>query len=103
MVSVPLGRGAYERLYTGSPEVELVNRWVEENPTNLKEGVALIARPGTTPVTQFDTGGYPDYGSMRGNYTLGGLFFDSLFVVCGYNLYRINKNGTIIPIAGAIS
>ena len=102
MTSVPLGRGAYERLYTGSPEIELLNRWVEENPANLKEGVALIARPGTKQIQQFDQGGFSGYGAMRGNYTLSGLFFDSLFVVCGEQLFRINKNGTWFQIAGII-
>lgn len=102
MTSVPLGRGAYERNYTGSPEIELLNRWVEENPANLKEGVALIARPGSKQIQQFDQGGFSGFGSMRGNYTLSGLFFDSLFVVCGDQLFRINKNGTWFQIAGII-
>lgn len=103
MTSVPLGRGAYERLYAGSPEIELLNRWVEDNPANLKEGVALIARPGTKQIHQFNQGGFPDFGAMRGNYTLSGLFFDSLFVVCGDQLFRINKDGTSFQIAGVIN
>lgn len=103
MTTVPLGRGAYERLYTGAPEVELVNRWVETNPANLKEGVALIARPGTKQINLFSPGAYPELGSMRGNYNLSGLFNDSLFVVCGENFYRVDKDGDTVQIAGVIN
>jgi len=103
MTSVPLGRGAFKRLYTGSPEVKLINRWVEANPTNLKEGVGLITRPGTKQFATFDPGGFTDFGSMRGNYTLSGLFADSLFVVCGDAFYKINTAGTIIHILGVIN
>jgi len=103
MTTVPLGRGAYKRLYTGAPEVELVNRWVEANPANLKEGVALISRPGTTPYATYDPGGFTDLGSMRGNYTLSGLFNDSLFVVAGDAFYKINISEVTIPITGVIN
>ena len=103
MTEVPLGRGAYKRLYTGSPEVKLVNRWLEANPANLREGVAVIARPGTTNVEQFSPGGFSGFGSMRGNYTLSGLFDDSLFCVCGDTLYRLRLDGQIDTITGVIS
>lgn len=103
MTDVPLGRGAYKRLYAGSPEIELKNRWVEANPANPVEGTAVLARPGTTPLATLNPGGYPDLGSMRGNYTLSGLFDDSLFVVCGDRLYRISEDMTITPITGTIS
>jgi hypothetical protein len=103
MTTVPLGRGAYTRLYTGAPEIELINRWVESNPANLKEGVALISRPGTTPYTELSPGGFSELGSMRGNYTLDGLFNDSLFVVCGDSFYKINIAEVTIPITGVIN
>ena len=101
-VNVPLGRGAYKRLYTGAPEVQLLNRWVEANPANPTEQVSLIARPGTTLIKTFDQGVFNGYGSMRGNYYLSGLFHDSLFVVCGETLYRIRENGDVTPIVGTI-
>lgn len=106
MVGVPLGRGAYKRQYTGAPEIQLVNRWLESNPANMKEQVSLISRPGTRPHSQYNPGGFSGFGSMRGNYTLEGLFFDSLFIVCGDTLYRLNSplNGsTSFPILGVIS
>lgn len=104
MTSVPLGRGAYERLYAGAPIVELKNRWLEQNPANLREGTSVLARPGTTQIEpSFDQGTFAGYGAMRGNYALSGLFSDSLFVVAGSNLYRINQDMTITPIIGTIA
>jgi hypothetical protein len=103
VTNVPLGRGAYRRNYTGAPEVQLLNRWVEANPANPTERVSLIARPGTTHIGTFNQGGWSGYGPMRGNYALSGLFHDSLFVVCGDTLYRIREDGTVATITGVIS
>lgn len=104
MTAVPLGRGAYERLYAGAPVVELLNRWLEANPTNLREGSSVLARPGTTQlIDPLDQGTFDGYGAMRGNYALSGLFSDSLFVVCGSNLYKIALDLTVTPIIGTIA
>lgn len=104
MTAVPLGRGAYERLYAGAPIIELLNRWLEANPANLREGTSVLARPGTTQIgNAFDQGSFSGLGSMRGNYALSGLFDDSLFVVCGSNLFRINQDMSITPITGVIN
>lgn len=104
MTSVPLGRGAYQRTYSGAPVIELLNRWVESNPSNLREGTSILARPGTTQIIDpLNQGTFTGYGPMRGNYTLAGLFDDSLFVVCGSILYRIAEDLTITPITGTIS
>lgn len=106
MTSVPLGKGAYERLYAGAPVIELLNRWLEANPANLREGTAVLARPGTTSlfdIDEFDPGEFEGLGPMRGNYTLGGLFEDALFIVCGTNLYMIETDLTVTPIIGIIS
>lgn len=92
MTTVPLGRGAWKRNYAGEPEVQLLNRWVESNPTNLKEGVALIARPGTNQLLGFNPGAYDGENPMRGQYVLNGLFNDALFVVCGENLYKVTED-----------
>lgn len=104
MTSVPLGKGAYERKYAGAPIIELLNRWLEANPANLREGTAVLARPGTVQIEPaFDQGTFGGYGAMRGNYTLSGLFSDSLFVVSGSNLYRVNLDMTVTPIVGTIA
>lgn len=102
MTAVPLGRGAYKRLYAGTPEVKLLNRWLEANPANLREHSSVLSRPGTTPLLTFDPGTYTGVNKMRGNYSLNGLFADSLFVVCGENLYRVNKDMTVTHITGQI-
>ena len=107
MTAVPLGKGAYERLYAGSPLIQLVNRWLEANPANLREGVGIIARPGTTELESFSPGSYTGQWPMRCNYALNGLFGNDLFVVCGSNLYRLTDNGdntiTVTPITGTIN
>lgn len=104
MTSVPLGRGAYERKYAGAPVVELLNRWLESNPANLREGTSVLARPGTTQlINPLNQGTFTGLGAMRGNFALSGLFNDSLFVVCGSNLYKISQNLTVTPIVGTIT
>lgn len=103
MTAVPLGQGAYKRLYAGTPEVKLLNRWLEANPANLREHSSVLSRPGTTPLLSLDPGTFDGPTLMRGNYSLNGLFDDSLFVVCGENLYRINKDMTVTPIAGVVN
>lgn len=104
MTAVPLGRGAYERLYAGAPIVELLNRWLEANPANLREGTSVLARPGTKQVINpLSPGSFAGLGAMRGNYALSGLFNDSLFVVCGSNLYKIAQDLTVTPIIGTVA
>lgn len=103
MTAVPLGRGAFKRLYAGTPEVKLLNRWLEANPANLREGTSVLARPGTTNLMGLSPGAFSGYGSMRGTYALSGLLSDSLFVVCGNTLYRINQNMTVTTITGTIA
>lgn len=103
MTGVPLGHGAYKRLYAGSPEIRLLNRWLEKNPTNLREGSSVLGRPGTTPLLTFDPGAWEGLSPMRGNYSLSGLFEDALFVVCGTNLYRVKEDMTVIPIVGVVN
>jgi hypothetical protein len=103
MTTIPLGRSAYKRLFAGAPEVKLLNRWLEADPANLREGTAVLARPGTTNLMRLDPGTFSGTQSMRGNYFLNGLFNDSLFTVCGENLYRTNTDMSVTPITGVIS
>lgn len=105
MTTVPLGQGAYERDAAGVPEIRLENRWVEVAPTNLREHSLLLARPGTSPLVSaptFNPGSF-GLGPMRGQYYFGGLFGDSLFVVCGQTLYRVRQDMTVTAISGVIS
>jgi hypothetical protein len=105
MTTIPLGQSAYERLAAGVPEVVLQNRYVEVAPTNLREHTMLLSRPATTPQSPvLSPGAYANkLNVMRGNYFFGGLFSDSLFVVCGENLYRIAADLTVTQISGVIA
>lgn len=96
MTSLPLGVGAYTRKFAGEVEVQLVNRFVEKNPTNLKEHVALLARPGNHLLQQFSGG------KVRNTVSKTGLFNSDLFVCVGENLWRYDGT-TKTQITGTIS
>ena len=97
MTTVPLGVGAYKRTFGGEPEIRLVNRFLETNPTNLREKTALLARPGTNSLYTFT--GTP----FRGSYSTLGLFNGDLFVVAGANFWRYNPVQGATQITGIIS
>lgn len=103
MTTCPLGIGAYERQSAGVPEIVLRNRYAEAAPTNLREHVLLLGRAATSPQKTFSPGSFAGFGPMRGNYFFGGLFDDSLFVVCGSLLYRVHPDMTVTPISGVIN
>jgi hypothetical protein len=96
MVTVPLGTNAYKRTYSGSPEIKLVNRYMEKQPQNLREHIALISRPGTMSVAQFAGG------VVRGLYSVIGFMDSDLFVVSGPNFYRYTVSGVKTQITGVI-
>lgn len=97
MVALPLGQGAYQRNYAYEPEIQMLNRFFESNPTNTEDGTALLARPGTTPLV--DTG---DDATARGFFSAPGLYDGDLFFVMGEQMYRYRPDGTLIPIAGQV-
>lgn len=102
MVTIPLGVQAYKRKYAGEPEVKLVNRFLETNPTNLREKVALLTRAGTDPLTKMDDGANA-VAPNRGTWSKVGLFNGDLFGVSGPNLYRYSSDGTLTHIIGLIN
>lgn len=97
MVSIPLSRGAYERSVGREPDIRLVNRYFEENPSNQEDGVALIRRPATVSLTTVGDG------PIRAIYTLKGLFNDDLFVVSNKTLYRVDSSLNVTQIIGELS
>lgn len=97
MTNLPLGVGAYKRTYGGEPEIELKNRFLEQNPTNLIEKIALLTRCGTNELNAFSGG------QNRGQFTKPGLFGGDLFVVSGPNLWRYAEDGTKRQIVGTIN
>lgn len=96
MVAVPLGRGAYQRDYANEPEIHLLNRFFEENPTNAADGVSLLARPGTSVLVSAGDG------PIRGFFSAPGLHNGDLFFVSGDTLYRYLPDGTLIAIGGQV-
>lgn len=94
MVTVPLGQGAYNRTFAGKPLVRLENRYVERDPTNLREKISLLARPGSSLLVNLASG------TPRGHYYKPGLFNDDLFIVAGSTLWRYNSLGIATQITG---
>jgi len=78
------------------PEIRLENRYLEQDPSNLREKTALLSRPGTTPLATFGNG------PIRGTYSKDGLMSSDLFVVSGPSLFRYNTAGTKTQITGTI-
>lgn len=103
MTAVPLGKGAWKRTYAGSPQIQLLNRWIEEDPANPREGTSVLARPGTNQLIYLDPGVFAGVNPMRGQYVLSGLFDDALFVVSGQNLYRLDHGAAPIDEAFTIT
>lgn len=96
MVKVPLGTDAFKRTFAEEPEVKFVNRFFESNPTNLVDGAALLARPGTTFLVEEGAG------FVRANFTQPGAFGGDLFTVVGDSLYRYDGT-TVTPILGTVA
>jgi hypothetical protein len=91
MVSVPLGRGSWVRYRGDEPAVEVINRFFEENPTNTKEGSALIERPALVELLAEGPG------PGRRIFTEPGFANGALFQISGDELWKyvMNSNRTI--------
>lgn len=97
MVALPLGKEAYQRNYAYEPDIQMLNRFFETNPTNTEDQTALLARPGTTPVVTTS-----DDGTARGFFSAPGLFDGDLMFVMKQTLYRYRPDGDIITVGGEI-
>lgn len=97
MVALPLGKEAYQRRYAYEPEIQMLNRFFETNPTNTQDQTALLARPGSSPLVTTS-----DNGTVRGFFSAPGLFTGDLFFVIAAQLYRYRPDGTLITVAGEV-
>lgn len=90
---LPLGVGAFKRQYGRMPEIKLINRFFERNPSNPTDEVALLSRPGSIDLTGFGEG------PIRNIFAQEGTFDGSAFVVSKDKLFRYTKAGvkTLIP------
>lgn len=84
-VPIKLGEINWKRLISHEPEILLVNRYFEENPTNQVDQVALLTRPALMTRTKIGTG------PIRAMYQQDGCFGNNAFVVSGTALYRVKK------------
>lgn len=101
MTNLRLGMEAYERVSAAEPEIKLINRFAESNPTNLVEKVALLARAATKPLVYFS--GATSTDAPRGLFSMAGLFKNDLFGVTGQNLYRYRLDtNDVIQITGVL-
>lgn len=82
MARLQFGTSFFNRTFAREPEVALLNRFFERNPTNQSDGVALLSRPGST--LEFS----PGNGPIRGNYSQKGLFDGDLFTVSADSFFR---------------
>lgn len=96
MPQLQLGTSDFKRSYAREPEINVVNRFYEQNPANLTSGVGLVSRPGSTVL--FTAGAGP----IRANYSLKGLFSGDLFTASGEALYRYN-GVSATAISGALN
>lgn len=96
MTGLPLGVDAYKRAYAGEPEIRLINRYAESDPSNLDEKLALISRPGSTFLAAGNTG------IVRSTFSKVGLFGGDVFAVIGTQLFRISQTTTTL-ISGTIA
>ena len=91
-----LGVGAYDRDYPHTADIELVNRFVEGNPSNTIEQYILVSRPGTTYYNAVGEG------PIRAQAYQEGLFNSAHFVVSNETLWRIDTDGTKTAINGIV-
>lgn len=88
-MKIPLGQSAYQRTVAQVPEVRLINRYFESDPTDQKDQVSLLTRPSMRR-WKVDVGDGP----IRAVYSQPGTFDEAIFVVSGYDLYRIDRDET---------
>jgi len=94
---IPPSLSTYQRSTASEPALPLLNRYFEQNPTNLIDGVALLSRPFTDPLVVAGTG------PIRAMQTQKGAFSDALFVVSGNAFYRVDTDNTVTQITGTIA
>ncbi len=83
-----LGSSDYSRSVAETPDITLLNRYFETDPSNLTDQVALLSRP---ELRKWLTVGD---GPIRAIYSCPGTFDEALFVVSGAELYRVNQDET---------
>lgn len=89
---IPLGTTDLSRSVAETPDVRLLNRYYEQDPTNTADQVALLTRPSLRKWKTVGTG------PIRAIYSQPGSFAESLFVVSGNTVYRIAVDETVTTV-----
>ncbi len=84
---LPLSILNWSRSVAGEPDIKLVNRYYEQDPTNQESQVALLTRPAL--FYYIDLGTSP----VRNTYSQPGVFGDALFAVAGNTVYKVTPAG----------
>lgn len=82
VVPIPLGTSAYQRTIAREPEIRLLNRFFEFNPTNLVDQVTLLTRP------YLETDTTVGDGPISNIYSQDGAFDSDAFIVSDNDIYR---------------
>jgi hypothetical protein len=96
MTSIPLGKGDWLRDVADEAAIPVLNRYYEQNPTNLVEGSALISRPALKRAVTVGSG------PIRSLYSQPGSFGDALFTVSYDELYKVAPDKTVTLISGGL-
>lgn len=97
MVDIPLGTSDWKRSVADEPDVAILNRYYEQNPTNLSTQVALLSRPSLKRYLSVGAG------PIRSIYSQPGSFEDALFVVSYDEIYRVDQDETVTFIANGLA
>lgn len=89
MTSIPLGKGDWLRNVADEAAIPVLNRYYEQNPTNLEEGSAMLSRPALQRAVNVGDG------PIRAIYSQPGSFDNSLFAVSYDSLYKVNSDQTV--------
>jgi hypothetical protein len=87
-VRIPLGTTDFSRSAGGMPDIDLINRYFEIDPTNQDDQVALLSRPALQMFWQAGDG------PIRQVYSQPGTFGDALFFVSGDTVFKLKPDFT---------
>lgn len=97
MVSIPFGTSDWRREVADEAAVPVLNRYFEQNPTNLTDQVSLLSRPALKRFLSVGAG------PIRALYSQPGSFEDALFTVSYDELYRVDQDESVTFIANGLA
>lgn len=89
---IPLGTSDFSRQVAETPDITLLNRYFEHDPTNETDQVDLLARPALRKWLSLGSSG------TRSIYAQPGTFAEAIFAMVGTTLYRIDQDQTVAAV-----